>query len=139
MKHTDAERAHPAFDWAVNEAIGIACETVRGYDAKRAAWVLKNGAELAGQQHELEILIARGLTAAYDRGGGSKLDKLVLRLHDACRRTLLAPNGPQIDGWTQVPAVCPECNAKIAQVARILVAIEGAGIVTPAPVGGSTG
>jgi len=65
---TETERAHPAFDWAIREAIGIACETVKGYDPTRAAWVLTTGAELAGQQHELETLIARALLAAFDRG-----------------------------------------------------------------------
>lgn len=55
---------------------------------------------------------------------------VVLNVCEPCRHKLLESTGQQVDGWTQLPALCPECNAKVAQCARILVGVKGAGIVT---------
>ena len=56
---------------------------------------------------------------------------IVLKVCEPCREKLLAPNAPQVEGWTQLPPLCPECGAKAAQCVRILVGVEGAGVFTP--------
>jgi hypothetical protein len=96
---------------------------------QRAAALVALWRESGALFHDPVIIGVASLVRLLDAAKRKPL--IMLRVCGPCRAALLAPNGPQIDGWTQIPPICPECNAKIAQCARILVDVEGAGIVTP--------
>jgi hypothetical protein len=45
-----------------------------------------------------------------------------IELCEPCRDLMLFKNGAlMIDGFVQLPHVCPECNAKIASIVRVLL------------------